>query len=79
MQSHNNTNMQIEKNIPIPDTSGRGRKTSYVLPDMEVGESFFVPKETSKYLSKLFYQTKQKGYKLTARTYPDGVRIWRKA
>ena len=71
--------MEIEKNIPIPCTSGRGRKTEYHLPEMEVGDSFFVKGENSKYLAKIFYQRKKMNYKLTARTYPDGVRIWRKA
>jgi hypothetical protein len=71
--------MNVDKNIPIPSTSGRGRKTEYVLPDMEVGDSFFVPGETSKYLAKLFYQKKKKNYELTARSMDGGVRVWRAA
>jgi hypothetical protein len=70
---------KIEKNVPIPKTSGRGRKTTHDLPDMEVGDSFFVENESSRYLAKLFYQKNKKGYKLTARTENNGVRIWRKA
>jgi hypothetical protein len=71
--------MNVDKNIPIPSTSGRGRKTEYVLPDMEVGDSFFVHGETSKYLAKLFYQKKKKNYELTARSMDGGVRVWRAA
>jgi|688.fasta_scaffold27040_8 hypothetical protein len=71
--------LNIDKNIPIPDSSGRGRKTEYILPELEVGDSFFVKGETSKYLAKLFYQKKKRNYELTARTMEGGVRIWRAA
>jgi hypothetical protein len=74
-----NTMLHIDKNIPIPDSSGRGRKTEYILPELEVGDSFFVEGETSKYLAKLFYQKKKRNYELTARTMDGGVRIWRAA
>jgi len=74
-----NTMLNIDKNIPIPDSSGRGRKTEYILPELEVGDSFFVKGETSKYLAKLFYQKKKRNYELTARTMEGGVRIWRAA
>jgi hypothetical protein len=73
------TMLNIDKNIPIPDSSGRGRKTEYILPELEVGDSFFVKGETSKYLAKLFYQKKKRNYELTARTMEGGVRIWRAA
>jgi hypothetical protein len=49
------------------------------LPELEVGDSFFVEGETSKYLAKLFYQKKKRNYELTARTMDGGVRIWRAA
>jgi hypothetical protein len=74
-----NNMLHIDKNIPIPDSSGRGRKTEYILPELEVGDSFFVKGETSKYLAKLFYQKKKRNYELTARTMEGGVRIWRAA
>ena len=74
-----NTMLHIDKNIPIPDSSGRGRKTEYILPELEIGDSFFVTGETSKYLAKLFYQKKKRNYELTARTMEGGVRIWRAA
>jgi hypothetical protein len=73
------TMLNIDKNIPIPDSSGRGRKTEYILPELEVGDSFFIEGETSKYLAKLFYQKKKRNYELTARTMEGGVRIWRAA
>lgn len=76
IQNYLRNMFKVEKDVPVPN-SGRGRKASYELPDMEIGDSFFIEGETSKYLARLFYQKKKKKYKLTARTMDGGVRIWR--
>jgi len=39
---------EIEKSIPIPEDWSRGRKQKYPFDNMEIGDSFFVPRDEEK-------------------------------
>ena len=65
----------IEKNIPI---SNDGRLCKYPFDQMEVGDSFFVPKdEAEKARSSAWKYAKRKGMRFETRKEKDGARIWR--
>lgn len=72
----------IEKGVPVEETGG-GRRMKYPFAEMEIGDSFFVPKPPSS-----LRQTVKDGGKRIGRTFvcgnaiKDGVkgmRIWRTA
>ena len=74
--------MEIEKNIPIPATDGRGGR-KYPWAEMDIGDSFFVD-ECSKQkkaiigtaaISWVKYHKNDK--KFTVRDYEGGIRVWR--
>ena len=71
----------IDKDVPIPPKSSAGKPIKYhveVVRRMEVGDSFYIP-ETSYYTQhgRMKYWQKATGFKLTARPWDNGVRIWR--
>lgn len=68
---------QIERGIPIP-TYRRGRRGLYPFREMKVGDSFVVEKtkKASAQRAASFYG-KNHGQVFTARSVPEGVRIWR--
>ena len=76
----------IEKNVPMPSTSGRGRHAKYPLAQMSKGDSFAVP-FTNDLLPKLrsrlsacaAYRAQHHGGKFTMRTLKDEgvIRVWR--
>ena len=79
---------QIEKNVPMPHHSGRGGRTKYPFPDMEVGDSFAMKYKTKmdrhtllQYASKAPTLKGCEGMKFSARTLVEKgktvVRIWR--
>ena len=67
---------KIEKNVPIPDVHSKKRK--YPLPQMEVGDSFFI-KGTKKNItgSINFFRIKHPEREFTIRKVDAGVRVWR--
>jgi len=75
-------NMLIEKNVKIPEGSGKGNMkgtSKYPWPDMIVGDSVFVPSVTMK-SSAVNYAYKwmaRNGRKSIARAENGGVRVWR--
>lgn len=69
----------IDKNIPLPPHTGHICK--YPFREMEVGDSFFLPREdVGKRGRPLFSKHGQQiNIKLTVRKVKDGWRIWRTA
>lgn len=71
------TKYKIQAGIPIPPQS-RKKSSKYPWLQLKIGDSFFVPNITSVKLGSMTSHAKKR-YKinLTARTFPDGVRVWR--
>lgn len=67
----------IEKGVPIPPSSGGGRKPKYPWREMKVGDSFFVEGEPIKLRNSLYPLATRHNIKLTIRTEGNGVRVWR--
>jgi hypothetical protein len=72
---------RIEKNVPIPEGTGRGRPAKYPFAKMQVGDSFLVmgsPNEqsTAQKSAHSFAQINPK-FKFVTRTLNHGLRIWR--
>ena len=80
------TAFKIEHGIPVPDYAPRGA-TTFPFAEMKVGDSFLVPAGTKRPNGKDWTVTSithswrwtanKKGMKFSARTLPDGVRVWR--
>jgi hypothetical protein len=70
------TDIKIDKNVPIPETSGAG--ALYPFAEMEVGDSFYVEgKTTAQLQNSASHWRKRKGWKFRTRTEDKGARIWR--
>lgn len=73
--------IEIEKDIPIPESNTAGRPAKYPLARMEVGDSFVVDLETNKYQSiksAIHASANRQGIKACIRTINDNqVRVWR--
>ncbi len=70
----------IEKDIPIPEKSGR--KIKYPLDDMEIGDSFFIPGVDHQDISPVIAARKRARKwqrEFTTRREDDGIRVWRTA
>ena len=81
---------KIEKNVPMPVTSGRGPTVDYPFLDMEVGDSIFVPGIDAKKASgQIGFWKKNHGMNFAIRAVTgevvnddgevqtvEGVRIW---
>jgi hypothetical protein len=72
---------QIEKGVPLPPLAVvSGRPTKYPWTEMAVGDSFFVPGQSSvKFSGNITSAKKMTGFKFTTRTVDGGVRVWRTA
>lgn len=76
---------KIEKKIPLlpPNRRGRPRESRYPLAQMKVGDSFLVPNgqfKRAQYVTTTVHALAKKlGVKVSTRTTPDGVRVWRMA
>ena len=67
---------KIDKGVPMGPGKRRGRPRKYPFPDMEVGDSFFVP--NLKNPRPLFAScAKHVGMKAAVRAEGDGYRVWR--
>lgn len=75
---------EIEKGIE-PPKGQMGRRRSYPFPDMEIGDSFFVPFEEGDLKVKAAVQAaathygKRHGMKFATRSIEGGIRVWRLA
>lgn len=68
--------------VPV-DAGKRGRKAVYPLSELAVGESFFVPTESSYVQDSVraaaSYRGKRLGRKFCCRSMDGGIRVWRLA
>lgn len=75
------TTVLVEKGIPIPEEKRGGKRyrvSKYPWEQMEIGDSFFIPGcDTQQFSSRISVAQLRTGYTFTARTAPEGVRIWR--
>ena len=70
---------EIEKNVKMPELS-RGHQGKYPWDEMEVGDSFFIPRDAiSGNASQLARHRKARGEAHTVRKVEGGWRIWRTA
>lgn len=69
----------IQKGVPIPSKmTNDGAKSKYPWGDMEIGDSFSVPKEGYSSLhSQASYQSKRRRVRFTVRMCHTGARCWR--
>jgi len=74
MKTANLTTFPIESGIPVPDV-GMRRPIKYPFRLLEVGQSFFVPKGKLPNIASCWNRCAPK--KFTAKTFADGVRVWR--
>lgn len=76
----NDTQFVLERDVPIPKHTGRGRAATYPFRDMEVGDSFFVttsrPKTHPVRRAASAFAARHGGKFCTRRT-DEGVRVWR--
>ena len=69
---------KIEEGIPVPKPWGGGSK--YPFHGMNVGDSFFIEKsdiQISRVRSAAAFYGVRHGKKLSVRSFPDGLRVWR--
>lgn len=65
---------RVAKNIPIPE--GRGRKTVYDFPNLEIGESFLVTSKSETFAARTRYR--KQGMEIVSRRMAEEQwRIWR--
>lgn len=73
-------NIMVDKNIPMPQSRGRGAKQTYPWTQMQVGDSFFTSSVTGSKFS-TYAASKLTGFRFTTRkTFENGVkgfRCWR--
>ena len=68
----------IEKNVPLVQKNGAGRKPKYPFSQMEVGDSFMVPGGNLKTMqSTARIAGLRLGRKFKAQEQEGGVRVWR--
>ena len=72
------TEYKIEKEVPVPKTSGKGRKPYYPWDDMEVGDSIFFADGGRKHTQSAYQHGHRYGKKFVTKSFEGGVRIWRK-
>lgn len=70
--------MNIEKDVPIPDSEGRGAKPKHPFSKMDVGDSVLMQDKKMQVYCHVY--GRQSGKKFVTRKQPcGGVRIWRTA
>lgn len=69
--------IQIESNIPIPPAHV-SRGPMYPFNDMQVADSFAVPRSEAKKIRTSASQfARRKGWKFASRVIGDQIRVWR--
>ena len=73
------SDVKIEKNIPIPEACGGAITRKYPFNEMEVGDSIFIEGRKGSYTpgNAAHNYGKNHGKKFTSRKENDGFRIWR--
>ena len=68
----------VEQGVPVPKSTGAGRKTNYPFESMQVGDSFFIKDGKVKTVSRSCgIYSKRFGCKFISRTVEGGARVWR--
>ena len=70
---------KIEKGVPLPRKTGRDGQNLYPWPEMEIGDSIFLPGKTIKDSNAGLQYGRAHGKKFTARSVEGGIRVWRVA
>lgn len=78
---------KVDKNIPIPDINTKKNNYDFPFAYMDINDSFLI--EATKdnevaiirgsllYALKKFNKQNNSSIKITTRTVPDGIRVWR--
>lgn len=71
--------IQIDKNVPLPESPRRGRNAIYPWRELGVGDSFFVadPRDSGVLRNLVCITGKRLNRKFTCRKEPGGFRVWR--
>lgn len=72
--------IRIAKHKPIPQLARAGRPRKYPLPDMQVGDSFYVEDcsyQTIYACIKKFIKKHQPTFRFVIKKEEPGVRVWR--
>jgi hypothetical protein len=67
----------IERDVPIPSNSGRGREALFPFGRMAVGDSFSMDVEATRLRNAAFQYGRSHGKKFTVRKLLNETRCWR--
>ncbi len=68
--------MNIDKDIPLPVKRGGGN-AKWPWGELEVGDSFLMPRTLSSASGQAVTHAKKTGRKYACRTEAEGIRVWR--
>ena len=78
---------KVDKNIPIPDISTKKSKYDFPFAHMDINDSFLIEETKDNevalirgsmlYALKKFNEQNNSNIRITTRTVPDGIRVWR--
>ena len=78
---YGDSEITIDKDVPIPPGNGRGASVKYPYHLLEVGDSFLYPEGFKEMLARRYtslQSVKMKPKKFSARKVEDGrIRVWR--
>ena len=78
---------KVDKNIPIPDINTKKSKYDFPFAHMDINDSFLIEETKDNevalirgsmlYALKKFNEQNNSNIRITTRTVPDGIRVWR--
>ncbi len=78
---------KVDKNIPIPDTNAKKSKYDFPFAYMDINDSFLIEETKDNviaiirgslhYALNKFNKQNNSNIRITTRTVPDGIRVWR--
>ena len=78
---------KVDKNIPIPDVNTKKSKYDFPFAYMDINDSFLIEETRDNeaalsrgsllYALKKFNEQNNSNIRITTRTVPDGIRVWR--
>ena len=78
---------KVDKNIPIPDVNIKKSKYDFPFAYMDINDSFLIEETRDNeaalirgsllYALKKFNKQNNSNIRITTRTVPDGIRVWR--
>jgi len=75
--------IKIDKGLPIPPGSGRGKRSIYPFRQMEIGDSIFIPNKTARIIGGVWGTFAKRNPEFAFKARADsvegvpGVRVWR--